>query len=114
VPEPRNRFFLSYSRRDFYFSEQLAVALRRHGLAVWLDVHELPMGSHWSAAIDRAIAEYDAFVLVASREAKAAACSRRRGETGGRRSPAARGLAHHPRMRARAVVFLANGDATRP
>jgi hypothetical protein len=59
--------FVSYSRSDFYFAEQLAVALRRRGLDVWLDVHELSKGSDWSAAIDRAIAQCDFFVLVASR-----------------------------------------------
>ena len=63
----RHRVFLSYSRSDFYFAEQLTVALRQRGLDVWLDVHELATGSDWSVAIDRAIAECDFFVLVASR-----------------------------------------------
>src|SRR5689334_12939155 len=67
--EDRYRVFVSYSRRDFYFAEQLAVALRRRGLAVWFDVHELAAGTDWSAAIDRAIAECDSFVIVASRAA---------------------------------------------
>lgn len=64
--EDRHRVFVSYSRRDFYFAEQLAVALGRRGLAVWFDVHELAAGTDWSAAIDRAIVECDSFVLVAS------------------------------------------------
>lgn len=67
--EDRHRVFVSYSRHDFYFAEQLAVALGRRGLAVWFDVHELAAGTDWSAAIDRAIAECDSFVLVASRAA---------------------------------------------
>jgi hypothetical protein len=64
-----DRVFISYSRSDFYFAEQLAVALRRHGVEVWLDVHELAIGSDWASAIDQAIAESDIFVLVASRAA---------------------------------------------
>ena len=67
--DERHRIFISYSRRDFYFAEQLAVRLRRQGLAVWFDVHELGMGSDWAAAIDQGIAECDTFVLVASRAA---------------------------------------------
>jgi TIR domain len=63
------RVFVSYSRSDFYFAEQLAVALRRRGLDVWFDVHELAPGTDWSEAIDRAIEACDVFVLVASRAA---------------------------------------------
>jgi hypothetical protein len=63
------RVFVSYSRSDFYFAEQLAVALRQPGLEVWFDVHELAPGSDWSEAIDGAIEECEVFVLVASRAA---------------------------------------------
>ena len=63
------RVFISYSRSDFYFAEQLAVALRDRGLGAWFDVHELAPGSDWSEAIDGAIEECDVFVLVASRAA---------------------------------------------
>jgi hypothetical protein len=66
-----HRVFISYSRNDFYFAEQLAVSLRGQSLSVWFDVHELLAGTDWSAAIDRAIAECDTFVLVASRAALA-------------------------------------------
>jgi hypothetical protein len=65
----RRRVFVSYSRSDFYFAEQLAVALSRQSLEGWFDVHELAPGSDWSAAIDRAIEACDVFVLVASRAA---------------------------------------------
>ena len=65
--EERRLVFVSYSRSDFYFAEQLAVALRRRGLAVWFDVHKLSTGTDWSAAIDRAIVNCDTFVLVATR-----------------------------------------------
>jgi hypothetical protein len=64
-----HRVFISYSRSDFYFAEQLAAALRQRGLDVWFDVHELRPGTDWSAAIDEAIARCDTFLLVASRSA---------------------------------------------
>jgi hypothetical protein len=70
-PTEYKRVFVSYSRRDFYFAEQLAVALRRHQLDAWFDVHELRTGTDWSAAIDRAIVECDTLVFVASRSALA-------------------------------------------
>jgi TIR domain len=70
VGAPR-RVFVSYSRSDFYFAEQLVVALRRRGVDVWFDVHELAPGNDWSEAIDHAIEACDVFVLVASRAALA-------------------------------------------
>jgi hypothetical protein len=67
--EDRRRIFVSYSRRDFYFAERLAVELGRRGLAVWFDVHKLAAGTDWSAAIDQGIVQCDSFVLLASRAA---------------------------------------------
>jgi hypothetical protein len=67
--EDRQRVFVSYSRRDFYFAEQLAVELGRRGLAVWFDVHELAAGTELFPAIDRGIVQCDGFVLVAPRGA---------------------------------------------
>ena len=66
-----HRVFISYSRSEFYFAEQLAASMRRRGVVVWFDVHELVAGTDWSAAIDRAIAECDTFVFIASRSALA-------------------------------------------
>jgi TIR domain len=88
--DERHRIFISYSRRDFYFAEQLAVRLRRQGLEVWFDVHELEMGSDWAAAIDRGIAECDTFVLVASRAALEPPVCRRPPGAGGEERGSAR------------------------
>ncbi|MBM3678562.1 MAG: toll/interleukin-1 receptor domain-containing protein, partial [Actinobacteria bacterium] len=68
---PPLELFISYSRRDFYFAEQLAVAIRRRGLRAWFDAHELLPGSDWSEEVDRAIARCDLFVLVTTRSALA-------------------------------------------
>ncbi len=76
--------FVSYSRSDFYFAEQLAVALRRRDLDVWFDVHELAPGRDWSDAIDGAIEECDVFVLVASRAALRSPYVQRERELAGR------------------------------
>lgn len=64
--------FLSYSRRDFAFAEALAAEFERQGgIQPWLDVQRLDPGTDWGAAIDAAIDEADAVVLVASRTALA-------------------------------------------
>ncbi|MEU4766285.1 toll/interleukin-1 receptor domain-containing protein [Actinosynnema sp. NPDC023794] len=61
------RVFVSYSRRVFYFAEALTAELGATGLVrPWLDVANLRPGTDWSAAIDTALDESDALVLVAS------------------------------------------------
>ena len=76
-PAGPRRVFVSYSRRDFYAAEEIAVELGRRGLAPWFDVHELAPGTDWSAAIDRAVAECDVLLLVATPAALASEQVRR-------------------------------------
>lgn len=59
--------FLSYSRRDFYFAEQLQTLLVRHGVQAWMDLAELAPGDDWAQRIEQAISQADAVVLVATR-----------------------------------------------
>ncbi len=59
--------FLSYSRRDFYFAEQLQTLLMRHGVQAWMDLAELAPGDNWAQRIEQAINQADAVVLVATR-----------------------------------------------
>ena len=47
--------FISYSRKDLDFVEQLASDLKEAGLDVWYDVSNLHGGSRWSKEIERAI-----------------------------------------------------------
>ncbi|MBE2270882.1 MAG: toll/interleukin-1 receptor domain-containing protein, partial [Anaerolinea sp.] len=62
------RVFISYSRKEFYFAEQLATLLKaKHGINAWFDIHELQAGMDWSAAIQAALTGCDALVLVASK-----------------------------------------------
>ena len=59
--------FLSYSRRDFYFAEQVRASLQQHGVRVWMDLAELGPGDDWSQRTDQAISQADAVVLLATR-----------------------------------------------
>ncbi len=61
------RVFVSYSRHDFYFAEALTAELAATGrVRPWLDVANLRPGTDWSTAIDTALDESDALVLVTS------------------------------------------------
>lgn len=59
--------FLSYSRRDFYFAEQLHTLLVRHGVQAWMDLAELAPGDNWAQRIEQSINQADAVVLLATR-----------------------------------------------
>ena len=61
--------FVSYSRRQFHAARQLTAALHGHGIDTWFDVQRLVPGTDWAAAIDEAIDEAAALVLVASSDA---------------------------------------------
>jgi len=49
------QIFISYSRKDFDFIEQLAVDLKVAGLNVWYDLSGLEGGAHWRREIEKAI-----------------------------------------------------------
>ncbi|MDA3645963.1 TIR domain-containing protein [Saccharopolyspora indica] len=71
------RVFVSYSRRDFHFAEAAVAALRAGGLDPWLDAHRLVPGEDWAAALDEALADADALLLLASPAALASEHVRR-------------------------------------
>ena len=58
--------FVSYSRRDRVFVSRLGEALEGAGKSVWVDLDDLHPASVWSAELQRAIEETDAFVFVIS------------------------------------------------
>jgi hypothetical protein len=47
--------FISYSRKDLSFVEQLAADLKNAGYEVWYDVSGLRGGSRWRFEIENAI-----------------------------------------------------------
>jgi len=59
-------FFISYSRRDYYFAESLALHLMRRGVPVWLDVKDLDPGGLWEQDLDAALDRASAVILVVS------------------------------------------------
>ena len=60
--------FISYSRKDFDFVEQLASDLKEAGLDVWYDLSDLHGGSRWSKEIESAIRASKNVLIVLSPE----------------------------------------------
>ena len=58
--------FISYSRRDLAFVEQLAADLQSAGLDVWYDLSGLEGGARWSREIQKAIRESQYMLVVLS------------------------------------------------
>ena len=58
--------FISYSRADLTQVRALAMAMRRAGLATWLDLDDLAPGQRWKEAISDAMAASDAMVFCIS------------------------------------------------
>jgi hypothetical protein len=61
-PETQPSIFLAYAVEDLPTVRRLADAFKDHGCAVWLDKDDLLPGQNWTRAIERAIADADAFV----------------------------------------------------
>ncbi len=60
------QIFISYSRTDSSFVDQLADALKHSGYALWMDRTRIQGGESWRGQITQAIRECDAFLLVIS------------------------------------------------
>ncbi len=63
--------FVCYSRTQFYFAEELSLALSVHGVDTWFDVHRLQPADDWNSEIVAALRASEGVVLVASRAALA-------------------------------------------
>lgn len=61
-----SEIFISYSRLDREFVDQLIEELQRRGFDVWLDRKDISGGTDWRAAISQAIRACRAFLLVLS------------------------------------------------
>ncbi|MEO0562477.1 MAG: toll/interleukin-1 receptor domain-containing protein [Chloroflexota bacterium] len=64
-------FFLSYSRRQFYFAEAVVLGLQEAGMDMWFDVQQLGPGEPWREDIQRGLDEAQGVVLIASRASMA-------------------------------------------
>lgn len=62
-----DRIFISYSRREFFFAEALAIRLQHAGFPVWFDSQQIALGEDWAKDIQQGLIDSGAMVLVASR-----------------------------------------------
>lgn len=61
--------FISYSHKDKKYVEKLEQKLIEEGFNVWID-HRIDYGSQWTQAIETAIDNCDAYIVVMSEDAK--------------------------------------------
>jgi len=63
--------FMSYSRREVGFVDQLTNRLEEKGFKVWLDYRTLVPGTPWKVQIEKGLDEADVILLVVSKESMA-------------------------------------------
>ena len=61
--------FVSYSRKQMYFAEAVALNLQQSGLEVWFDLQKLTPGVDWSSALKEGYSHCDRLILIASQAA---------------------------------------------
>ncbi len=66
IEEPKLKVFLSYSRLDFDFAEDLLEALKTCGFEPYLDKHDIAPGEPWEDRLERLIQAADSIVFVIS------------------------------------------------
>ncbi|HEY1731101.1 MAG TPA: toll/interleukin-1 receptor domain-containing protein [Terriglobales bacterium] len=68
MPEPsaESPVFISYSRKDYYFAESLALHLLKDGITAWLDVKDLNPGVFWERDLFDALDKACCVVIIAS------------------------------------------------
>jgi len=59
-------FFISYSRKDYYFAESLAYSLKKNGVHIWMDTFDLEAGGGWDRQLASAIESAEGVILVGS------------------------------------------------
>ena len=61
--------FLSYSRRQFYFTETLVCRLQEEDIPLWFDVDRLKPGLTWSEGIRQGLEESQGLIFIVSQAA---------------------------------------------
>jgi hypothetical protein len=64
--EKRLKVFISYSRKDFAFAEQVVAALEARGLAPKIAIRDLPTLQEWRRELLSFMKEADAIVFIVS------------------------------------------------
>lgn len=65
------QIFISYSRADKAFADQLRADLEKRGADVWIDVDDIPVGEKWSSAVQQALDSCTVMIVILSPEAAA-------------------------------------------
>ncbi len=63
--------FISYSRADKAFADQLRADLEKRGADVWIDVDDIPVGEKWSSAVQQGLDACTVMIVILSPEATA-------------------------------------------
>lgn len=71
IAERKLRVFISYSRRDEDFAQELLVGLQLQGFEPYLDKHDIAAGEAWETRLGRLIESADTVVFVISPDAVA-------------------------------------------
>jgi predicted nucleotide-binding protein len=66
MPHPKYDVFVSYSRSDFPFVQELTRSLEERGVSVWYDAGQLRIGDSILRSIENALEQSRYFVLVIS------------------------------------------------
>jgi len=64
-------YFLSYSRRQFYFAESVVLGLQEAGFKIWFDVQDLAPGEAWRHEIETGRDEAAGIIVIVSRASMA-------------------------------------------
>lgn len=68
---PEYPIFLSYSRSEMYFAEDVTLKLQAAGYDIWFDLQRLEPGALWREDIQQGLDESGALILIASRRSMA-------------------------------------------
>ena len=71
VGDHKLRVFISYSRKDEDFAQELLAGLQLVGFEPYLDKHDIAAGEDWEAGLGRLIESADTVVFVISPDAVA-------------------------------------------
>jgi hypothetical protein len=63
--------FISYSRKQLYFAEAIALHLQKEGIEIWFDLQQLGAGTDWASALKNGYGNCKRLVLVVSQSALA-------------------------------------------
>ena len=61
--------FISYSRKQLYFAEAIALHLQKEGIEIWFDLQQLGAGTDWASALKNGYGNCKRLVLVVSQTA---------------------------------------------